>query len=284
MLTYPHINPIALHLGRITLPLLGSISLDIRWYALAYLTGVLSGWWLVGKLNKRLNPPPLSREAFDDIMVYAIMGIILGGRLGYVLFYKPGFYLAHPSEILMVWQGGMSFHGGLLGMIAAMILFGYQYKIPLLAITDLLAVAAPIGLCLGRLANFINGELYGRPTDSSFGMIFPGSDGVPRHPSQLYEASLEGVALFILLLVVAFGTRAQQRRGFLSGLFLIGYCAFNLGILPRAGFFHRLPARRYHHGPGAVNTDAIHWPLPPSECRPCPSKPDSLNIYALMAL
>lgn len=213
MLVYPDISPVALQIG----------PLAIRWYALAYLTGVLSGWWLVGKLNNRLSPPTLNRLAYDDIMVWAIMGIILGGRLGYVLFYKPDYYLENPLEALMVWHGGMSFHGGLLGVITAISLFSRKHKIEFLKITDLLAIVAPIGLCLGRLANFINGELYGRVTGSWFGMIFPGSDGLPRHPSQLYEAGLEGVALFIILLAVALSSRSLQRTGLLSGLFLIGY-------------------------------------------------------------
>lgn len=215
MLTYPHIDPVALQLGPFA----------IRWYALAYLGGVLSGWWLVGRLNRRLTPPPLDASAFDDIMVYAIFGIILGGRLGYVLFYKPGYYFSHLVDILKVWEGGMSFHGGLIGMISAMALFGYRYKINLFAITDLLAVAAPIGLCLGRLANFVNGELYGRVTDSPLGMVFPTGGPLPRYPSQLFEAGLEGVALFCVMLVAAFFTRALYKRGALSGLFLIGYCA-----------------------------------------------------------
>jgi phosphatidylglycerol:prolipoprotein diacylglycerol transferase len=195
MLIYPHIDPVALHLGPFA----------IRWYALAYLGGVLSGWWLVGKLNRRFTPPPLDAKAFDDIMVYAIFGIILGGRLGYILFYKPAYYFSHLTEIFKVWEGGMSFHGGLIGMISAMALFGYRYKVNLFAITDLLAVAAPIGLCLG--------------------MVFPTGGPLPRYPSQLFEAGLEGVVLFCIMLVAAFFTRALYKRGALSGLFLIGYCA-----------------------------------------------------------
>jgi len=215
MLTYPHINPVALQLGPFA----------IRWYALAYLTGVLSGWWLIGKLNKRLIPPTLSAEAFDDIMVWMIGGIILGGRLGYIVFYKPGFYFAHPLEIVKVWQGGMSFHGGLIGITVAMFLFARKYKIFLFAVTDLLAVAAPIGLFLGRLANFVNGELYGRVTDSGLAMIFPSDpDQLPRYPSQLFEAGLEGVLLFAIVLTLALRTRALTRTGLLSGVFLIGYC------------------------------------------------------------
>ena len=236
MLAYPHIDPVALHLG----------PLAIRWYALAYLGGVLSGWWLVGKLNKRLSPPTLSREAFDDIMVWTIFGIIFGGRLGYVLFYKPGLYLHDPKQIFMVWQGGMSFHGGLLGVIVAMYLFARKYKIPFLAITDLVAVVAPIGLMLGRLANFINGELYGRPTDGAIGMIFPADPAQqPRHPSQLYEAGLEGLVLFIILILLATRTRILNRTGALSGLFLVGYaCARSVVELFREpdDFIHFLPS------------------------------------------
>lgn len=219
MLPYPIIDPIAIHI-----PFLGHGG--IRWYALAYLTGVLSGWWLVGTLNKRLLPPILSAKAFDDIMVWAILGIILGGRLGYVLFYKPDFYASHPLEIFEIWTGGMSFHGGLLGTIIAMFFFARKYTIHFIAITDLLAVAAPIGLCLGRLANFINGELYGRFTNGPLGMIFPTDPyQIPRYPSQLFEAGLEGIALFCILLTLAFTTRILSRTGMMSGLFLIGYCA-----------------------------------------------------------
>jgi len=236
MLTYPVIDPVALHLG----------PLAIRWYALAYLGGVLSGWWLVGKLNKRLSPPTLNAEAFDDIMVWTILGIVLGGRLGYVLFYKPAFYVGHPAQIFMVWQGGMSFHGGLLGVITAMFLFARKFKIPFLAITDLVAVVAPIGLCLGRLANFINGELYGRVTDSPLAMVFPTDpDHLPRYPSQLFEAGLEGFLLFIVLILIATKTRMLARTGILSGLFLIGYaCARSTVELFREpdDFIHFLPS------------------------------------------
>jgi phosphatidylglycerol:prolipoprotein diacylglycerol transferase len=214
MLTYPEISPIALQIGPIA----------IRWYALAYLTGVLSGWWLAGRLNRRFEPPLMNKEAYDDVMVWVILGIILGGRLGYVLFYMPGYYFSHPLAIFMVWKGGMSFHGGLIGTITAAYFFTRKYKIPFLSMTDIMAVVVPIGLCLGRLANFVNGELYGRVTDSALGMIFPADPTkMPRHPSQLYEASLEGVLLFLILLVIAFRTDAFKRPGLVSGLFLIGY-------------------------------------------------------------
>jgi len=223
MLTYPNISPIALSLGSYHLPLLGEITLDLRWYSLAYLLGVVLGWYLVGKLNNRQVRPVLSAAAYDDIMVWAIAGIVLGGRMGFVLFYKPLDYLHNPSEIFKVWHGGMSFHGGLIGVIIASFFFTRKYGIDYLRLTDLMAVAAPIGLCLGRLANFANGELYGRVTDSPFGMIFPYSDGLPRHPSQLYEAGLEGVLLFSILLSLAFFTPVLNRKGRLTGIFLIGY-------------------------------------------------------------
>jgi phosphatidylglycerol:prolipoprotein diacylglycerol transferase len=214
MMEFPNIDPIAIAIG----------PLAIRWYSLAYLGGVVLGWFLVKSLNNRQNPPAISKEGLDDIMVYAILGIVLGGRLGYVLFYKPAFYLSNPQEILMVWQGGMSFHGGLLGMLTAMYIFCRKFKLRWLGVMDLLAVAAPIGICLGRLANFINGELYGRPTDSPFGMVFPSDpESLPRYPSQLIEASLEGVVLFGLLLIAAYFTRTLNKTGRMGGLFLIGY-------------------------------------------------------------
>ena len=217
MLPYPEISPVALQLGPVV----------IRWYSLAYLIGILSGWWVVGKLNKKNLPPVLSKQAFDDIVVWAVMGIILGGRLGFVLFYKPGYYLEHLSEIPMLWNGGMSFHGGLLGTIIAIYCFTRKYDIVFLRLMDLMAVAAPIGICLGRLANFVNGELYGRASEGYFAMVFPRDElQIPRHPSQLYEASLEGIALFIILLIISTQTNALQKKGRLSGFFLIGYsCA-----------------------------------------------------------
>ena len=213
MLTYPDIPPVALQIG----------PLAIRWYALAYLGGVISGWWLAGKLNQKTSPPVFTKESYDDVMVWVILGITLGGRLGYVLFYKPDFYFTHPLEIFMVWHGGMSFHGGLLGTIAAGYFFARKYNIKFFALTDIMAVVAPIGICLGRLANFVNGELYGRVTDSPLGMVFPGGGDLPRYPSQLFEATLEGAVLFTFLLIIAMFTRALQKTGLISGMFLIGY-------------------------------------------------------------
>jgi phosphatidylglycerol---prolipoprotein diacylglyceryl transferase len=213
MLPYPHIDPIALKLG----------PLVIRWYALAYIGGILLGWWLIAREFAARPLENLSKKALDDTISWAVIGIILGGRLGYVLFYKPDYYLANPVQILHVWEGGMSFHGGLIGFIAAFYLFSRRHKISFLGLMDVLACVAPIGIFLGRMANFINGELWGRVTDSAFGMIFPTGGELPRHPSQLYEAGLEGVVLFVVLMWLLKKTNARQYPGMLSGIFLIGY-------------------------------------------------------------
>ncbi len=210
-LTFPNIDPIAISLG----------PLAIRWYSLAYIGGLLLAWWYCRWLTTR-PPREVSKEAFDDFLLWATLGIILGGRLGYVLFYKPGFYLANPQEILMVWQGGMSFHGGLLGVAVAEIAFARRRGIRLLALTDIVAVAAPIGLFLGRIANFVNGELFGRPSEVPWAMVFPHGGPLARHPSQLYEAALEGLVLFLVLYVLV-RRRALEREGTLTGAFLIGY-------------------------------------------------------------
>lgn len=219
ILAFPQIDPVAMHLG----------PLAVRWYALAYMVGILGGWWLLKALNARRTlrwqTPLLSPEAMEDIVVWATMGIVLGGRVGYVLFYNMPFYLDNPAAALKVWQGGMSFHGGLGGMLIAMALFARKHKISWVALMDLLSICAPIGICLGRLANFVNGELFGRLCDPAlpWGMVFPHGGDLPRHPSQLYEAGLEGVVLFLLLLALGFGTRLRDRVGALSGWFLIGY-------------------------------------------------------------
>ena len=168
-------------------------------------------------------PHALDRRDIDDFIVWATLGVILGGRLGYVLFYRPGFYFDNPLNILTVWQGGMSFHGGLLGMIAATVIFARRRNVHWLAVGDLIVCAAPIGLFFGRIANFINGELYGRVSDVAWAMTFPRGGPLPRHPSQLYEAGLEGLVLFAILAWFALGTNALQRRGLLSGVFFTGY-------------------------------------------------------------
>jgi phosphatidylglycerol:prolipoprotein diacylglycerol transferase len=211
---FPDIDPVAFEIG----PLI------VRWYALAYIAGILAGWKYCQWLNRR--PAGLvPQTALDDFLAWAVLGVILGGRLGYVLFYQPGHYLANPLAIFEVWRGGMSFHGGLVGTAIALILFAQARRIPLLALTDLVAAATPIGLGLGRIANFINGELYGRPTDVPWAVVFPAGGPAPRHPSQLYEAMLEGVALFLLLLVLVRVFEARKRPGLISGVFLLGYGA-----------------------------------------------------------
>lgn len=213
MLPFPNISPVVFEVG----------GFAIRWYSLAYMAGILLGWWVIARENLRKPLTNLSKSALDDIVVWAVAGIVLGGRLGYVLFYKPEHYFAHPLEILRVWEGGMSFHGGLLGTIIAFCLFCHKYKISFLALMDLLSCAAPIGLFFGRIANFINGELFGRVTDAPIGMIFPNGGDLPRHPSQLYEATLEGLALFIIMMWLLKKTSARDKVGYLSGIFLIGY-------------------------------------------------------------
>ena len=213
MLSFPNIDPIAIHLG----------PLAIRWYSLAYVTGILGGWWLISRELAARPLANLSKKAFDDTIMWAVIGIILGGRLGFVLFYKPGYYLENPGQILHVWEGGMSFHGGLLGFILAFFLFCRKYHINFLSLMDLMASVAPVGLFCGRIANFINGELYGRVTDSPLGMVFPHGGELPRHPSQLYEAGLEGVVLFCLMFWLLKKTNARETPGFLCGAFLCGY-------------------------------------------------------------
>ncbi|MEQ9428312.1 MAG: prolipoprotein diacylglyceryl transferase [Phycisphaerales bacterium] len=195
----------------------------LRFYALAYVIGLILGWWLVVRLSRK-PPEFMTRRDVDDFFVWAALGVILGGRLGYVLFYKPGYYLENPSEILMLWTGGMSFHGGMLGVIAAMFIFALVRKIPVLRLGDIVCCAVPIGLGLGRLANFINGELWGRETDVSWGIVFPcDPELLVRHPSQLYQAFLEGLVLFTVLWIVRVRTDAWRRPGALAGTFLAGY-------------------------------------------------------------
>ena len=211
-LPFPDFDPIALQIG----------PLAIRWYALAYIAGLLGGWWYMVRLSRR-PPRAITAEAIGDFVTWAIVGVILGGRLGYVLFYKPAFFVEHPDQIFAVWQGGMSFHGGLLGVIVAAILFARRRGIALLPFADRIACAAPVGLLLGRVANFVNGELYGRPTDVAWAFDFPGGGGVGRHPSQLYEAGLEGIVLFVVLFALYRWSRARLFAGLLTGCFLIGY-------------------------------------------------------------
>jgi phosphatidylglycerol:prolipoprotein diacylglycerol transferase len=209
---YPNFDPVALQLGPFA----------IRWYALAYITGLVLGWRYCLALAKR--PPHLLKPIdIDDFLVWATLGVVLGGRIGYVLFYRPGYYVTDPLEALQLWHGGMSFHGGCAGVILALWLFTRRRGIPFLCLADIVACAEPIGQFFGRLANFVNGELWGRPTDVSWAMVFPHDPlGVPRHPSQLYQAGLEGLLLFILLFVLE-RRGLRERPGAMSGVFLIGY-------------------------------------------------------------
>jgi phosphatidylglycerol:prolipoprotein diacylglycerol transferase len=211
-LAYPQIDPVAFAVGPVA----------VRWYSLAYIFGLGLGWIYMIRLV-RLPAPICRREDVDDFLLWAMIGTILGGRLGYVLFYNPGYYLSEPVAALRLWDGGMSFHGGLIGVVLAVIWFTHRRDIPLLAFADRIACVAPIGLFLGRLANFINGELYGRVTDHPWGMVFPGGGPLPRHPSQLYEAALEGVLLFVVLNLLFHFTRLRDRPGILAGLFMVGY-------------------------------------------------------------
>jgi len=188
MLSFPHIDPVILRIG----------PLAVRWYGLMYLLGFVSGYFVIRTLVRRRSLP-LSNDGISDLLFAAVLGVVLGGRIGYVLFYNLGYYLQHPQQILAVWEGGMSFHGGLLGVVFATSIFSLRRGLPLLAVGDILTTAATIGLGLGRMGNFINGELWGRVTDLPWGMVFPGAGPLPRHPSQLYEAVLEGPVLFTLL-------------------------------------------------------------------------------------
>ena len=200
------------------------LALPIRWYALSYIVGLVLAWQYAMRLARR--PPNLVTPGqIDEFLLWATLGVILGARLGIVLFYQPVYYLSNPAEIFKVWKGGMSFHGGLAAVSIAMVVFARRYKIPLLSLTDIVGAAAPIGLFLGRLANFINGELYGRPTDVPWAMIFVNDpELLPRHPSQLYEATLEGLVLFSILAFMVLGPLKSLRRpGLTTGVFLTGY-------------------------------------------------------------
>ena len=213
MLVHPQFDPVAISIG----------PLAIRWYGLMYLLG-FSLFILLGRYRIRRQPNGVfTREILDDALFYGVLGVILGGRLGHVLFYQPGYYLQHPLEIVAIWQGGMSFHGGFLGVAIAMIFLARKYKLSWLSVTDFIAPLIPLGLGAGRIGNFINGELWGRPTGVSWGMIFPYADNLPRHPSQLYEFTLEGVALFILVWLYSARPRPL---GAVSGIFMIGYGIF----------------------------------------------------------
>src|SRR5262245_54514039 len=218
-------DPIVFEIG----PFFGIGPFAIRWYALAYIVSLLIGWRYCLWHAKR-TPRLVSRDQLDDFFIWAILGVILGGRLGYILFYKPLFYLQHPLEVFKVWEGGMSFHGGLVGVILAMVLFTRSRKLLFFALADIVATATPIGLFFGRLANFQNGELYGRISDVPWAMRFPGDPAHLRHPSQLYEAALEGLILFVILFLLSRSEAVRKRVGILSGVFLAGYALSRLVV------------------------------------------------------
>jgi phosphatidylglycerol:prolipoprotein diacylglycerol transferase len=219
VLPFPAIDPVLVSFGPFA----------VRWYALAYVAGILLGWLYARILirSPRLwgGQAPLSVVDFDDFILWVTLGIILGGRTGYVLFYNLPHFAEHPADIIKVWEGGMSFHGGFLGCVLAVVLFAWKRGINFLSLGDLTCAAAPIGICLGRIANFINGELWGRTTDVPWAMVFPGGGPDPRHPSQIYESALEGLLLFILL-AIAVRAGALRRPGLVIGLFAMIYAVF----------------------------------------------------------
>jgi len=217
---------------------LGPVTLALRWYALAYIVGLILAWrWVMRMMNRPSlwpdDTPPMQAKKVEDLLTWIILGVILGGRLGFVLFYDPGYYLANPLEILMVWQGGMSFHGGFIGVMVAGALYARRHHLPLASLGDSLAVTAPVGLFLGRIANFINAELWGRPTHVPWAFAFPGSraavcpdgwEGIcTRHPSQLYEALLEGLVLGLVMAWIVYRRGGLKIPGQMIGVFFLGY-------------------------------------------------------------
>ena len=216
IIPFPAINPVLISIGPFA----------VRWYALAYIVGIIAGWLYARAIiaSERLwgGRAPFTVTDFDDFVIWITLGIILGGRIGYVLFYNFAHFAANPIEILQLWNGGMSFHGGVVGCILAVVLFALRRHIPILSLADVTAAVAPIGLFLGRLANFINGELWGRPSEMPWAMVFPGGGPLPRHPSQLYEAGLEGLVLFAVLAILI-RAGALRRPGLIIGAFALGY-------------------------------------------------------------
>lgn len=217
-LPFPNIDPVIVQVGPVA----------IRWYGLGYIVGILFAWWYAKRMvtDTRLwanNTPPMKPVDLDDFVVWAALGVVLGGRLGYVFFYDLPQFLANPLSLVAVWNGGMSFHGGMLGTILAMVLFSWKRGINPWSMLDVVAATVPVGLGLVRVANFINSELWGRPTDTPWGMVFPDGGPLPRHPSQLYEAALEGLVLFLVLRVLTHHLMMLKRPRFVGGAFIFGY-------------------------------------------------------------
>lgn len=260
MIPFPEISP-----NLFSFELFG-IEIALRWYALAYIAGILFGWWIVLRAIRTprlwVGNPPMTAEQVERLLTWIILGVILGGRLGYVLFYDLPTYLADPLQIVRVWEGGMSFHGGFAGVVVAAVWFCRREGVPMLSMGDLLAIATPVGLMLGRLANFINAELWGRPTDLPWGVVFPGTAAqtcpqlvgiCARHPSQLYQAALEGLLLALVLFWLAFRKGWFKRPGALMGVFLVGY-----GIARFLVEFVRQPDAQFISEGNPVGL-ALHW-------------------------
>ena len=218
-ITIPAISPVAFSV----------FGLDIRWYALAYIAGFIFGYWLFKSLTKKSDSVvKISKQQIDDLLTAIVLGVIIGGRLGYVLFYNLGYFLSHPLEIFAVWHGGMSFHGGLLGVIVAIFLFAKKQRQNPWALLDLMSVVTPIGLFFGRIANFINREVMGRPTDGPLGVVFTGDTPIPRHPSPLYEAATEGILLFIIMYCLYRFTSLRKKPGAIAGIMGMLYAIFRM--------------------------------------------------------
>lgn len=237
VIPFPAIDPVLVQIGPVA----------IRWYAIGYIVSLTFAWWFMVRLLKveRLwagapfnGKRPITAEQIGDLFVWAAAGVILGGRLGYVLFYglvyNPDYFLSNPLRIFAAWEGGMSFHGGLLGVVVAIVIFSLRNGIDMFRLGDLVAIASPVGIFVVRIANFINGELWGRPSDVPWAMVFPNADLQPRHPSQLYEAGLEGLLLFAILCLLVFRFDAFKRPAFVSGVFFFGY---GLARILVEGFF-----------------------------------------------
>ena len=224
VLLFPQFSPTIVEFGPFALAGYQLGPFGIRWYALAYIVSLVVGWRLMRRLVRQ-SPPVATELKVDDFLTWATLGVVLGGRLGYVLFYQPAYYLTNPARALEVWHGGMSFHGGMLGVAIALVWFCRKNAIPLLGFADRVAVVAPVGLLLGRIANFINGELWGRPAPDwlPWAMVFPNAGNIPRHPSQLYQAAMEGLLLVIVMFALSRREAIRARFGTLTGVFLIGY-------------------------------------------------------------
>ncbi len=217
-LSYPDINPVALSIG----------PLSIKWYGISYMAGLILGWLYVRQLLStpslwKDNTPPFGIEQVDDLLLYVTLAVIVGGRLGQVLLYDPGYYSQHPSEVLQIWRGGMSFHGAVIAAAIAIPLFARQFNVSARSVMDLCCTASPFGLMLGRIANFINSEHWGRVTDASVGMVFPNGGELPRHPSQLYESALEGAVMLLVMRFMTHRVLGLKRPGLVAGVWLVWY-------------------------------------------------------------